>query len=260
MSDPRTWTAAEFRARVRRGDWRGPTAGVAMDHVQANLVVVPPAQAFDFLLFCQRNPRPCPLLDVTDPGSFTPALAAPDADLRTDVPGYRVYRDGSCVAEPDDLRDLWPEGGVGVLLGCSFTFEKALLEAGIPVRHIEEGRNVPMYRTSVACRPAGLFRGPLVVSMRPIPIERLMDTNRICSGFPLAHGRPVHMGDPGELGIADLAKPDFGDAVTIRPGEIPTFWACGVTPQAAALASGAPLVLTHRPGHMFVTDLTDASG
>ena len=229
-----------------------------MGYVQANLVVVPRELAFDFLLFCQRNPKPCPLLDVTDPGSVEPAHVAPGADLRTDVPGYRVFKNGECVDEPDDLRGVWPVDGVGFLLGCSFTFEKALLEAGVPVRHIEEGRNVPMYRTNRPCRPAGVFRGPLVVSMRPMSLEGAMTANRVCGRFARAHGRPVHMGDPAELGIADLERPDFGDPVTIKPGEIPVFWACGVTPQAVAMAARPPLLLTHKPGHMFVTDLTDA--
>ena len=251
-------TGAEMRRRARDGTWRKQTAGAALGFVQANVVIVPRDLAFDFLLFCQRNPKPCPLLDVTEPGSAEPRHVAPGADLRTDVPGYRVYRDGVCVAEPDDLRDHWPADGVGFLLGCSFTFEKALLEAGVTVRHIEEQKNVPMYRTNRPCQSAGVFAGPLVVSMRPLPFDQLMTANRICSRFRLAHGKPVHMGDPADLGIADIDKPDFGDPVTIRPGEIPVFWACGVTPQAVALSARPPLVITHKPGHMFVTDWTDA--
>jgi uncharacterized protein YcsI (UPF0317 family) len=178
--------------------------------------------------------------------------------LRTDVPGYRVFKNGECVDELADLRAAWPKDGVGFLLGCSFTFEKALLDAGVPVRHIEENKNVPMFRTNRPCRPAGVFRGPLVVSMRPMTPEQAKLADRVCARFPRAHGRPVHIGDPAELGIRDIARPDFGDAVTIRPGEIPVFWACGVTPQAVAMAARPPLLMTHKPGHMFLTDLTDA--
>jgi uncharacterized protein YcsI (UPF0317 family) len=257
-TDLRHATGADVRRQVRTGDWRKPTAGLAMGYVQANLVVVPRELAYDFLLFCQRNPKPCPLLDVTDPGSAEPTGVAPGADLRTDVPGYRVFKNGECVDEPADLRAAWPKDGVGFLLGCSFTFEKALLDAGVPVRHIEENKNVPMFRTNRPCRPAGVFRGPLVVSMRPMTPEQAKLADRVCARFPRAHGRPVHIGDPAELGIRDIARPDFGDAVTIRPGEIPVFWACGVTPQAVAMAARPPLLMTHRPGHMFLTDLTDA--
>lgn len=253
-------TGREFRMLVREGRWRRPTAGVCPEHVQANLVVVPHALAFDFLLFCHRNPKPCPLVDVTDPGSTEPTLAAPGADLRTDVPGYCVYHQGVLQTEPDHLRDHWPADGVGFLLGCSFTFEKALLDAGLPVRHLEEQCNVPMYRTTVLCRPAGVFHGPLVVSMRPMTELQASRARSICARFPHAHGVPVHIGDPSALGITDLSRPDFGDPVTIHAGEIPVFWACGVTPQAVAMAARLPLLLTHKPGHMFVTDQTSEGG
>jgi uncharacterized protein YcsI (UPF0317 family) len=218
---------------------------------------VPRDLAFDFLLFCQRNPQPCPVLDVTDPASAEPRLVAPKADVRTDVPRYRVYRYGLLVDEPTDLWDWWRDDLVAFLLGCSFTFENALLRAGIPMRHIEQGCNVPMYRTNRACRPAGAFRGPLVVSMRPLTPAQAEIAASICHRFPRAHGAPVHQGNPAALGIRDLANPDFGDPLDVRPGEVPVFWACGVTPQAVAMEARPPLLLTHSPGHMFLTDLRD---
>jgi uncharacterized protein YcsI (UPF0317 family) len=253
----RNATGAEVRAHARNGTWNEQTSGLAMGYVQANLVIVPRELAFDFLLFCQRNPKPCPLLDVTEPGDPEPKAVAPGADLRTDLPRYRVYKNGECVEEPADLRTHWRPDFVGFLLGCSFTFENALLQAGLPVRHIEEGRNVPMYRTNIACRPAALFRGPMVLSMRPMMPAQAIRAVQVCERFPRAHGVPIHVGDPVSIGIVDIHRPDFGDAVTIRPGEVPVFWACGVTPQAVAMAARPPLLITHKPGHMFVTDLRD---
>jgi uncharacterized protein YcsI (UPF0317 family) len=250
-------TGAEVRRQIRKGAWTGPTPGLALGYVQANLVVVPRGLAFDFLLFCQRNPKPCPLLDVTEPGSPEPRLVAPGADLRTDVPGYRVFQHGELVDEPADLHAWWRDDLVGFLVGCSFTFESALCQAGVPVRHLEAGCNVPMYRTSILCRPAGMFHGPMVVSMRPLSPAHAVRAVQVCSRFPRAHGAPVHLGDPAAIGINDLSRPDFGDAVEIRPGEVPVFWACGVTPQAVAMEARPPLLITHQPGHMFVTDLRD---
>jgi uncharacterized protein YcsI (UPF0317 family) len=257
MSDLRCATGADVRRLARTGELTGPTPGLALGYVQANLVVVPRDLAFDFLLFCQRNPKPCPLLDVTEPGSPEPALIAPGADVRTDLPRYRVYRNGEMIEEPTDLRDWWRDDFVAFLIGCSFTFENALLQAGIPVRHVEQGCNVPMYRTNIGCRPAGKFRGPLVVSMRPLTPAQAITATRICTRFPRAHGTPVHFGDPSALGIRDINRPDFGDPVAIRPGEVPVFWACGVTPQAVAMEARPPLLLTHKPGHMFVSDWRD---
>jgi uncharacterized protein YcsI (UPF0317 family) len=256
--DLRQATGSDIRRLARSGELRGPTPGLAMGFVQANLVVVPRDLAFDFLLFCQRNPKPCPLLDVTEPGNPEPALAAPHADLRTDLPRYCVYRQGKLEDEPHDIARYWRDDLVGFLLGCSFTFENALLQAGLPVRHIEAGSNVPMYRTSLACRSAGVFRGNMVVSMRPMTPAQAIRAVEICSRFPQAHGAPVHLGDPASLGIRDLGRPDFGDPVEIRPDEIPVFWACGVTPQAVAMEVRPPLFITHKPGHMFVTDLRDS--
>ncbi len=257
MVDLRQATGAEVRQQARGGALNGPTPGLAVGYVQANLVVVPRDIAFDFLLFCRRNPRPCPLLDVTDPGSPEPRRVAPGADLRTDVPRYRVYRHGELIEEPSDLLSWWRGDLVSFLLGCSFTFENALQQAGLPVRHVEQGCNVPMYRTNIACQPAGVFAGPMVVSMRPLTPAQAETATRICKHFPLAHGAPLHSGDPAAIGIRDLDRPDFGDAVEIRRGEVPVFWACGVTPQAVAMLGRPPLLLTHKPGHMFVTDLRD---
>lgn len=250
MTEPR-----EVRQQIREGKWRQPTAGLAAGFVQANLVILPRDLAFDFLLFAQRNPKPCPVIEVTDVGSAEPTLSAPGADLRTDVPRYCVYRDGALASEVTDLRSVWRDDFVSFLLGCSFTFESALLQAGVPVRHIEEGRNVPMFITSIPCAPAGVFRGPLVVTMRPIPAPLVARAVQISGRYPGVHGAPVHLGDPATIGIRDLQAPDFGDAVTIRLGEVPVFWACGVTPQAVAMQAKPPLMLTHAPGHMFITDL-----
>ena len=250
MDDPR-----DVRQQIREGKWRRPTAGLAPGFVQTNLVILPRDLAFDFLLFAQRNPKPCPVIEVTDVGSPEPKLSAPGADLRTDVPKYCIYRNGVLEGEVTDLRSVWRDDLVSFLLGCSFTFESALLQAGVPVRHIEENRNVPMFISNIQCAPAGMFRGPLVVTMRPIPAALVSRAVQITGRYPGVHGSPVHVGDPAIIGIRDLAKPDFGDPVTIRPGEVPVFWACGVTPQAVAMQAKPLLMLTHAPGYMFITDL-----
>ena len=250
-------TPKEIRQAIRQARYTGGTGGLAPSYVQANLVILPQAQAYDFLVFCQRNPKPCPLIEVTDPGNPEPAGVAPGADLRTDVPRYRIYREGKLEAEVTDIVTEWRADFVAFLLGCSFTFEQALLQAGVPLRHLEENRIVPMWRTSLACRPAGIFRGPMVVSMRPVPVPLIPRAVTVTARYPMAHGTPVHIGTPAQIGIADVRKPDWGEAVTILPGEEPVFWACGVTPQAVALEARPPLVITHAPGHMFVTDLPD---
>lgn len=249
---------ADVRHQARIGRLTGPTAGLAPGFTQANLVVLPREHAFPFLLFCQRNPRPCPVLEVTEPGDPVPRRFAPSADLRTDLPRYRVWRDGELADEPTDISSLWQEDFVSFLIGCSFTFEAPLLDAGLPVRHIELGCNVPMYRTSIDCVAAPPFRGKLVVSMRPFLPSQAIQAIQITSRFPAVHGAPVHFGDPAQIGIEDIGRPDFGDAVEIRPGETPVFWACGVTPQVALMQARLPLVITHSPGCMFVTDRPDA--
>jgi len=248
----------DVRELVRSGEWRGVTSGIAPGYVQANLAILPRELAFDFLLFCQRNPKPCPLLEVIEAGRTEPVLTAPAADIRTDVPGYRVYQNGALVAELESLLDLWRDDLVSFLLGCSFSFEAALADAGIPLRHQEMGCNVPMYITSIQTAPAGTFSGPMVVSMRPIRRNQIVRAVQVTSRFPATHGAPVHIGDPAAIGIQDIAHPDFGDPVEIRQGEVPVFWACGVTPQAVALSCKAPLLITHSPGRMFITDQRDA--
>ena len=250
-------TPAELRRAIRGGAFRGQTAGQAPGFVQTNLVILPADYAAEFAEFCRLNDRPCPLVAQTSPGHAEPVAVAPGADLRTDVPGYRVFKNGESVAQQDRISDLWRDDLVAFLLGCSFTFETALAAAGLPVRHIVEGRNVPMYRTSLACRPAGRFAGPLVVSMRPYLPQQVEAVIGITSSFPTMHGAPIHVGDPAALGIADLMRPDFGQPVTIRTGEQPLFWACGVTPQLALAAARPELAITHSPGCMFVTDLQD---
>ena len=246
---------AQARGLFRHG-LVAPTSGWATGYTQVNLVAVPRDWAFDVLLFGQRNPQPVPLLDVTEPGDRSSALA-PDADLATDLPRYRVFRDGHLVDEPTDVADLWTDDLVTFLIGCSFSFERALLEAGVPVRNLEQGRNVAMYRTDRPCRPAGRLSGPLVVSMRPVPGALVATAVQVTARMPQVHGAPVHVGAPQTLGIADLAAPDFGDPVDLHDGDVPVFWACGVTPQAALMASAPPFAITHAPGHMLVTDVPD---
>lgn len=248
-------TPQEVWAACRSGLWDKPTPGLAPQYAQANLVILPQTDAFDFLRFAQRNPKPCPILEVLETGDPEPKLTAPGADLRTDLPRYRVYRDGILTEERTDIRDLWQDDLVAFLIGCSFTFEQPLIEAGLPIRHIECGCNVPMYRTNRPTTPAGKFSGPLVVSMRPFPAALVPKAVTMTARFPAVHGAPVHIGSPETLGIADLSQPDWGDAVPIREGEVPVFWACGVTPQAAAIVSKPRLMITHAPGHMFVTAL-----
>jgi len=257
MICPKWSTPAEARAAFRSGVV-STTAGAAPGFVQANLVSVPREEAYDFLLFAQRNPKPCPVLDVTEAGSASTTLA-PDADLRTDLPRYRVWRHGVLDDEPTEVSRVWRDDLVTFLIGCSFTFEAALAEVGIPLRHLEQGRTVPMYVTNRECRPAGKFGGPMVVSMRPVPAELVAAAVRVTAGVPAVHGAPVHVGAPAALGIPDLDKPDYGEPVDIHTGEVPVFWACGVTPQAALIESKVPFAITHAPAHMFVTDIRDVA-
>lgn len=250
--------ARAARAAHRAGS-AAPTSGVAPGLTQANLIAVPADWAFETLLYAQRNPKPCPVLEVIEEGQVESALA-PGSDIRTDIGRYHIWRDGELAEEVADARAAWDEHPdlVAFLIGCSFTFETGLVQAGIPIRHQELGRNVPMYRTSVDCVPAGRLRGEMVVSMRPIAADRVADAVQISGRTPAVHGAPVHVGDPASLGIADLSRPDFGDAPELRDGEIPVFWACGVTPQAAIMASKPPFAVTHAPGYMFITDVPDA--
>jgi len=244
----------EARQRIRTGDWKKPTAGLSPGHTQANLVILPKKYAYDFLLFCVRNPKSCPLIEVTDSGSPEAKQTAPVSDLRVDVPKYRIYKNGELAEEVTSISSYWQDDFVSFLIGCSFTFEKPLLDNGIPIRYIEEGCNVSMYRTNIPCATAGIFSGPMVVSMRPMKPQEAIRATQITSRFPSVHGAPVHIGNPGAIGIRNIHKPDFGDAVTIQDGEVPVFWGCGVTPQAAVMASKPEIVITHAPGHMFITD------
>lgn len=252
----RTMSPAQLRSLIRTAEWKGPTSGLAPGYVQANLVMLPREDAFSFLLFCVRNPRPCPILDVLEPGQYEPRIA-PGADLRRDLPKYRIYEKGILKSEVESVSDIFNEETVSFLLGCSFSFENALLAAGLPVRNIEEGKNVSMYVTNRVCAPSVPFSSPLVVSMRPMKPDQAIRAAQVTTRFYLTHGAPIHFGSPDEIGIRNLAEPEFGDPVTIHPGEIPVFWACGVTSQTAVLSARVPLAITHSPGHMFVSDLRD---
>lgn len=243
------------RAEIRAGRWADHTSGLAERHVQGNVVILPKALADDFLRYCQRNPKPCPLLAVSEPGATgLPQLGA-DIDIRSDVPRYRVWRRGELVAEPTDVRELWRDDLVTFVLGCSFSFEQALRDEGLALRHVDEGKNVAMFRTSIPTVPAGAFAGPLVVTMRPLRAAEAIRAIQITSRFPDVHGAPVHLGDPSLIGVADLARPDYGDAVNVLPDELPVFWACGVTPQAALTQARPEFCITHAPGAMLITDL-----
>ena len=249
---------SEVWQQIRGGSWRGVTSGVAPGYVQANLAILPQDLAFEFLLFCQRNPKPCPVLEVIEAGNVEPVLTAAGADIRTDIPGYRIYENGVMVDEVESLVPHWRDDLVSFLMGCSFSFETAMIEAGIPLRHQELGRNVAMYITNMPTTPAGVFSGPMVVSMRPIKRNQVVRAVQVTSRFPATHGAPIQIGSPFYIGITDLSRPDFGDAVEIKDDEEPVFWACGVTPQAVALNCKPPLMITHAPGRMFITDQRDA--
>ena len=249
--------AAALRAAIRSGAYRGHTAGLARGKLQCNLAILPERYALDFLRFCQRNPKPCPVVGVSDTGDpFMPTLGA-DLDIRTDVPKYRVFRNGTLEDEVTDISDLWADDLVSVALGCSFTFENALMRHGIPVRHVEMGRNVPMFASNIPLVPAGPFGGRMVVTMRPIAADQVAQATAISGRFPQAHGAPIATGDPARLGIADLSRPDWGEPVDIHPGEVPVYWACGVTPQNVLLEARLPLCITHSPGHMLVSDVAE---
>lgn len=241
------------RLAIRSGE-RRHTSSLAPGYVQGNVVILPESLANDFLLFCQRNPGPCPLLAVGDAGDPSLPTLGDDIDIRIDVPRYRVWVDGELAEEVSDLKKIWRKDFVTFVLGCSFSFEQALLETGISLRHIDEGRNVPMYRTNVPTQPAGPFAGPLVVSMRPLPPAQAIRAIQITSRFPHVHGAPLHIGDPSLIGIRDLSAPDYGDRVEVLPHEIPVFWACGVTPQAALKEAKPEICITHSPGFMLITD------
>ncbi len=250
--------AGAARRAIRRGEWDSHTSGLAPGYAQGNLAILPESLASDFLRFCQRNPKPCPLLAVSEPGDPLLPTLGEDVDIRSDVPRYRIWRDGQLVEEVSDIRAHWRADLVSFVLGCSFSFEHALIEAGIPLRHVAEGKNVAMYKTNIATRPAGPFHGPMVVSMRPMTAANAIRAVQITARVPAVHGAPVHLGDPALIGIADIERPDFGDAVAVTPGELPVFWACGVTPQAVVMAAAPEFCITHAPGYMLITDIRNS--
>ncbi len=251
-SDPHT-----LRAAFRSGRYRSHTAGLGQGLLQANLAILPQEQALDFMRFCHRNPKPCPLTGVSDTGNPMMFTLGRDIDIRSDVPAYNIYRNGQLDTEITDIFDLWNEDLVAFALGCSFTFEHAIQKAGIPLWHIDNDKTVPMFRSNIETVPAGPFGGAMVVSMRSIPEDRLNEVTEISRRFPLAHGAPIHVGDPAEIGIADISQPDWGDPAPVGAGEVPVFWACGVTPQVAIEAARLPLCITHKPGHMLITDIPE---
>lgn len=246
-----------LRSVIRAGDYSGHTAGLGSGRLQTNLAIMPERYALDFMRFCQRNPKPCPLVGVSDTGDPVLRTLGRDLDVRTDAPGYNIYRDGILADSVDDISALWSDELVAFALGCSFTFEHALLDAGVNLRHIEQNTTVSMYRTTIATTAAGPFSGGMVVSMRPIAADLLARVTEICTRYPLAHGAPVHTGDPAAIGIAHIDQPDWGDATDILSTEVPVFWACGVTPQSVVERAALPLCITHKPGCMLITDIDE---
>ncbi len=247
------------RGAIRAGAYTSHTAGLGPGYLQANLAIMPHSHALDFMRFCQRNPKPCPLTGVSDTGNPMMFTLGADIDIRKDVPAYNIYRNGVLDGSATDITDLWQDDFVAFALGCSFTFEHALTQAGIPLWHIEENKTVPMYRSGIDTVPAGPFSGKMVVSMRMIPEARVDEVAAISRRYPLAHGAPVHWGDPAGIGIQDLSRPDWGDAAPYVPGHVPVFWACGVTPQVAIENAGLPICITHKPGHMLITDVSECA-
>ena len=257
MKELKDLTPKEAREIFRNNEMIVPTSGISEGHIQANLAILPKELALDFLIFAQRNPKACPILDVTDIGNPEAKIVAKGSDLRFDVPKYRVYKNGELVDEVTDIEKYWTEEMVGFVIGCSFSFEKAMLNAKIPVRHIEDNHNVPMYLTNIDTVPSGPFHGKMVVSMRPIPYDQVVRAVTVTSRFPSVHGAPVHIGDPEQIGIKNIDRPDFGERSEIKDGEVPVFWACGVTPQSIAMTSKPEIMITHAPGYMLICDPVD---
>lgn len=250
-------SASHVREAIRSGAYAGHTAGLAAGKLQCNLAILPERFALDFLRFCLRNPKPCPIVGVGDSGDPSLPTLGRDIDIRTDVSKYRVFRNGTLSEEVNDISDVWADDLVTVALGCSFTFENALVRNGIPVRHLETGRNVPMFKSSIDLVPAGRFAGQMVVTMRPVPAAQVDAAREISRRYPQAHGAPIAVGDPAQIGISDLSAPEWGDAVEIKDGEIPVYWACGVTPQNVLLDAALPICITHSPGHMLIADVAE---
>lgn len=253
----RSASVAQLREAIREGRYQGHTAGMASGFLQANLVILPEEHALDFMRFCQRNPKPCPLVGVSGTGDPMMHTLGHDIDIRTDVPAYYLYRDGKLSESVTDLTPYWQQDHIAFALGCSFTFEKALMDAGIPLWHIDNNKTVPMYRSAISTEPAGVFGGDMVVTMRAVDADRIDDVVSLCRQFPLAHGAPVHIGAAADIGIKDLQKPDWGDVPPPLGERVSVFWACGVTPQQVLMRAGLPLSMTHKPGHMLITDIDD---
>lgn len=249
----------EVRKLIREGKITCQTSGMCLGYAQANLVIVPKDIAYDFLLFTQRNPKSCPLLEVGDVGDKFLKYLGKDINIAKDIPKYRIYKKGELIGEYTDIEKFWREDFVSFLIGCSFSFESELLEVDIPVRHIEEGCNVPMFKTNINCNEAGIFKGKMVVSMRPIPKDKIVKSVLVSGSMPKVHGAPIHIGNPEDIGIKDINKPDFGDKVTIKEGEVPVFWPCGVTPQSVIMNVKPEIVITHSPGHMLITDIKNVN-
>lgn len=250
-----TMKPEKVREMIRKGEITSPTSGMCAGYAQANLVVLPKEYAYDFLLFAMRNPKSCPILEVSDVGARQLHFIAKDTDIATDIPKYRVYENGIMTGEYESVDHLWRDDLVSFLIGCSFSFESELIEAGIEIRHITENCNVPMYMTNMECEPAGVFNGKMVVSMRPIPYHQIVKAVTVTETLPRVHGTPIHIGDPSVIGIKDISHPDFGDSVTIKDGEVPVFWPCGVTPQSVVMNVKPSFCITHSPGHMLITDV-----
>ena len=249
----------EVRKLISEGKITGQTSGMCLGYAQANLVIVPKDIAYDFLLFTQRNPKSCPLLEVGDVGDKFLKYLGKDINIAKDIPKYRIYKKGELIGEYTDIEKFWREDFVSFLIGCSFSFESELLEVDIPVRHIEEGCNVPMFKTNINCNEAGIFKGKMVVSMRPIPKDKIVKSVLVSGSMPKVLGAPIHIGNPEDIGIKDINKPDFGDKVTIKEGEVPVFWPCGVTPQSVIMNVKPEIVITHSPGHMLITDIKNVN-
>ncbi|MEH6649428.1 MAG: putative hydro-lyase [Motiliproteus sp.] len=257
--DPAAMSPHQLRQRIRSGEHQGNTSGYSQGFVQGNLVILPREWAAEFLQFCQRNPKPCPLVGMSaQPGDYMLPDLGEDLDIRSDLPSYKVYKNGELVEEVADVSAHWRDDLVTFVLGCSFSFEEALIADGLEVRNIAQQVNVPMYRTNIECKPAGRFSGNMVVSMRPFVAADAIRSVQICTRFPSVHGAPIHLGDPSLIGINDINHTDFGDPVTINENELPVFWACGVTPQVALEQAKPPFCITHSPGCMLVTDLPNS--
>jgi uncharacterized protein YcsI (UPF0317 family) len=256
-TDLRKKDPSAVRRAIRNGEYHAHTAGLGLGCLQANLAILPERFALDFMRYCQRNPKPCPISGVSDTGNPMMFTLGRDIDIRTDVPAYNIYRNGRLDRSVTDIRDIWADDFVAFALGCSFTFENALMHAGVSLWHIDHDTTVPMFRTHIDTVPAGPFRGKMVVSMRAIPADQVDLTIGISDRFPTAHGAPVHWGDPAGIGIADIARPDWGDPAPVPEGHVPVFWACGVTPQVAIEQAELPLCITHKPGHMLITDVPE---